>query len=259
MINLSFSMSELEFFLAVIVRVATFIFVAPFFSTPNVPRRVRVAFSVLLSVMIFYRIRPVQLEYNTILGYSVILIKEAVVGLLIGYSANICLSILNFAGHLIDMEVGLSMVSLFDPITKEQSTISGSFYQYSVMLMLLISGMYQYVLAAFVSTFDIIPISGAIFSSENILHSMVTFLTDYLIFGFRFSLPVFAAILLLNSVLGILAKVSPQLNMFAVGMQIKILAGLGIMFITVGLLPTASTMILAEMKKMMTLFVEAMA
>ena len=86
---------------------------------------------------------------------------------------------------------------------------------------------------------------------------MLIFLRDYLALGFRLCLPVFASMLLLNAILGILAKVSPQLNMFAVGIQLKILMGLGVLFLTVGMLPTASTAILSEMKKMITLFAEA--
>ncbi|MBO4680204.1 MAG: flagellar biosynthetic protein FliR, partial [Lachnospiraceae bacterium] len=194
---------------------------------------------------------------STVLMFAIFVIKEAITGILIGYAANVCVTILNFAGHLVDMEIGLSMVSLFDPVSRESVTISGTYYQYTVLLMLMISGMYQYVLAAIIETFNLIPVSGAVFSSEKILNAMLIFLRDYLALGFRLCLPVFAAMLLLNAILGILAKVSPQLNMFAVGIQLKILMGLGVLFLTVGMLPTASTAILSEMKKMITLFAEA--
>lgn len=259
MVDLTFSLSELEYFLLIVVRVTGFIFAAPFFSMANVPRRVRIAFGVLLSYMLYKMMDPVSVEYNTVLGYAIIVIKETLTGVLIGYSANICTQILNFAGQLVDMEVGLSSAQLYDATTKETVTISGFYYQYTVMLMLFISGMYQYVLAALVSSYSLIPVNGAVFSSENIVSAMAEFLGDYLSLGFRICLPVFITILLINSILGILTKVSPQIHMFSIGMQIKILAGLGVMFVTVGILPTASTLILSEMKKMVTLFMEAMA
>ena len=69
---------------------------------------------------------------------------------------------------------------------------------------------------------------------------------------------VFCVMLITNVILGIMAKVAPQLNMFAVGMQIKLLLGLGVMFLTVGMLPYISDMIFTEMKTMMVTFVEAM-
>lgn len=223
----------------------------------NTPNRVKIGLGVLISALVYQTLTPVHPEYSTVLMYALYVLKEAVTGIIIGYSAAICVAILNFAGHLVDMEIGLSMVSLFDPVSRDSVTISGTYYQYTVLLMLMISGMYQYVLAAIIETFNLIPVSGAVFNSDRILNAMLTFLRDYLALGFRLCLPVFAAMLLLNAILGILAKVSPQLNMFAVGIQLKILLGLGVLFLTVGMMPGASTAILSEMKKMITLFAEA--
>ena len=64
--------------------------------------------------------------------------------------------------------------------------------------------------------------------------------------------------MILNCILGILAKVAPQMNMFAVGMQIKILVGFGVLFLTISLLPGIASFIFTEMKKMMVLFIEGM-
>ena len=257
MFNFTFSLRDLEFFLLIVVRITCFIYAAPFFGMTNTPARVKIGLGVLISMLVYQTLDPVHPEYNTVLVYSIYVVKEAITGLIIGYSAAICVSILSFAGHLVDMEVGLSMVSLFDPVSKDSVTISGTYYQYTVLLMLMISGMYQYVLAAIIETFSFIPVTGAIFNSEKLLAAMLVFLRDYLILGFRLCLPVFAAMLLLNAILGILAKVSPQLNMFAVGIQLKMLLGLGVLFLTVGMLPGASAKILSEMKKMITVFAEA--
>ena len=71
-------------------------------------------------------------------------------------------------------------------------------------------------------------------------------------------MPIFCAILLLNAVLGVLAKVAPQVNMFAVGMQLKILVGLSIIFFTAGMLPGIADFIFGEMKEMIDSFVGGM-
>lgn len=258
MIDLSFSMTDLEFFLLIVVRVTCFVFAAPFFGMTNTPNRVKIGLGVLIAVIV-YRMTPVvPLEYHSLIGYTIFVLKEAMVGVIIGFSGSICISILNFAGHLVDMEIGLSMVSLFDPVSKETVTITGTLYNYSIMLMLLISGMYQFVLGALCESFNLIPVTGAVFASDKIVASMLAFLRDYLILGFRICLPVFAAMLLLNAILGIMAKVSPQLNMFAVGIQLKIIIGLGVLFLTVGMLPQASALILQKMKEAVTIFTEAM-
>ena len=259
MVNFTFSMAELETFLLIVVRVTCFMFAAPFFGMNDTPRRVKIGLGVLISIVIYRTVPIGEFEYNTVLGYSILVLKEAITGILIGYSAAICEAILNFAGHLVDMEIGLSMVSMFDPVSRQQVTISGSYYHYVVMLMMLISGLYQFLLGALTESFRLIPLTKAIFNSEKILTSMAAFLVDYVTIGFRLCLPVFAAMILLNSILGVLAKVSPQLNMFAIGIQTKILLGLAVLFLTVGMLPGASAMILGEIRKMVTVFVEALA
>ena len=260
MVNFTFSLTDLEFFLLILMRVATFMYAAPFFSTNNTPQRVKIAFSVLVAYILF-KMMPdgaSAVSYSSVIGYGVLVIKEALTGLIIGYGAQICTLILNLAGHISDMETGLSMVTVYDPTTRENVTITGAYYQYAVTLLLMITGMYQFVLAALAETYRLIPVNGAIFSSEKLLNSIVTFLCDYASIGFRICLPIFGVMLILNSLLGILAKVSPQMNMFAVGMQLKVLTGLGVLFIATNLLPNVSEIIYSEVKKMVTLFTESL-
>ena len=214
---------------------------------------------IFVSLLIFSGITPHEtVEYATLLEFSIIVMKEAVTGFLIGFGATLCSSIVSFAGHIIDMEVGLSMVTLMDPTTRESSTISGIFYQYMMMLMLIVSGMHEYLLKALLETFTLIPVNGTVFNMDSLLSSMIRFMSEYIIVGFRICLPVFAVMIILNAILGILAKVSPQLNMFAVGIQIKVLTGLTVLFLTVGMLPGASDFIFTQMKKIVVSFVEGM-
>lgn len=258
MVDLSFSMSELEYLLLIVVRVSCFIYVAPFFSLKGVPAQVKIIFSVVFSYMLYLYMPAQTFEYNTVLGFAVIAVKEAVTGLLIGYGANISYHILGLAGHLVDMETGLSMVTEFDPITGQNITISGSLYQYIVTLMMFISGLYQFVLAAMAQSFTLIPVNAAVFSGEKLITALSVFMIDFISIAFRISLPVFCAVLLLNAVLGILAKITPQLHMFSIGIQLKILTGFTILILTVGFLPNVSVMIMDEVRKMLTMFVEAM-
>lgn len=258
MIDISFTYADLEYFLLILVRVSCFIFVAPFFSMNNTPRQVRVGLSVFISYLLFLSLERNEVVYDTVLEYAIIVMKEAITGFLIGWGAQLCTTIAAFAGSISDMEVGLSMVSLMDPATKETATFSGVFYQYMFTLFLIITGMYQYLLQALIDTFTLIPINGAVFKTDALLESMIRFMGDYVIIGFRICLPIFCVMLLLNCTLGVLAKVSPQMNMFAVGMQMKILIGLIVMFLTVRMLPDAANFIFDEMKKMIVSFVEGM-
>lgn len=259
MVNLSISMSELEYFLFVFVRIASFVFVAPFFSTRGVPNNAKIALSVFVAY-IMYHFGPehVYPEYNTILGFATVVLKEVSVGLLIGLAAQMCTSIVLFAGRIIDMEVGLSMANVFDPTTNEQASITGALLQYGVMMILYTTGLHRYLLKALMETFALIPISGVQINTDRLLESLITFLGDYIVIGFRICLPVFASITLMNIVLGLLAKLAPQMNMFSVGIQLKLLAGLCVIMVTVTMLPDICNFITTQMQQLIVSMVEGM-
>ena len=260
MIDYGFSIYDLEYFLLILVRVTCFVFVAPFFSLGGAPRQVRIGLSFFTALLLYQTITPseIPITYNTASGYAVVVMKEAVCGLLLGLGTSMCSSIVNFAGSLADMETGLSMATLYDPTTKQSTSISGVFYQYVVMMMLIATGMYRYLLGALADTFVLIPINGAVFQTDKLIASIVNFMAQYIVIGFRIVLPVFCVMLILNAVLGVLAKVSPQMNMFAVGIQLKIWIGLATLFFTAGMLPSASNFIFEQMKKITVSFVEGM-
>lgn len=257
MLDYTFSYADLEYFLLILIRVASFIFAAPFFSMTNTPRNIRIGLSFFVSILLYPVIPGERIVYDTLTGYFIIVMKEALTGLLIGFAANLSFSVVAFAGHIADMEMGLSMASLFDPTTKQNTSITGIYYNYTIMLMLLISGMHQYLLKALAETYTLIPINAAVFNSDKILASMLEFMANYIIIGFRICLPIFAVMTILNAVLGVLAKVSPQMNMFAVGMQTKVLVGLSILFLSTSMLPSAASFIYGQMQYMVSTFVEA--
>ena len=231
-----------------------FVYLAPFYGMKGVPNQVKIGLSFFVSILLFHVTQPHEaLVYNTVWGYAMIVAKEALTGLFLGFGVSVCTSVVAFAGRIIDMETGLSMVNLMDPTTKEMSSMTGVFYQYAVTLILMVSGMHRYLLKALAETYILIPVNGAIFHSDKLMETMLLFLKDYILIGFRICLPVFAVMLLLNSVLGIMAKVSPQMNMFAVGLQLKVLVGLCVLFVTVRMLPGVADYLIVKIESLLQL------
>ncbi len=116
--------------------------------------------------------------------------------------------------------------------------------------------MYQHILRGLTDSYSLIPVNGAVFDREKLLASMISFMSGYIVIGFRICLPIFIVTFILNVILGVLAKVAPQLNMFAVGMQIKVLVGLGILYITGSMMYSASDFIFSNMRKLMLEFAQ---
>lgn len=258
MIDYSFPLEELEYYLFILVRVSLFVFVAPFFGETSFPRYVKVALSCFIAFVLYGAITPhVYPQYTTIIEFAIVVLKEAICGLLLGLGAMFCSMIVSFAGTLIDTEIGLGMAQLMDPTTRMNQSLTGVMYRYAFSLILITSGMYRYLLGAICDSFKLIPVGEQHFAITGLYKGMLEFMTNFIIIGFRIALPVFCTILLLNGILGIMAKVSPQMNMFAVGMQLKILTGLAVMFLTVGLLPNAADFIFTQMKIMTVTFIKA--
>lgn len=253
---MSFTVENLEFFALILVRISGFIFTAPFFNQANAPRKLKFAVAFFMSVVLFQTMTYEPLEYEGVIGYAILVVKEAIVGAMIGLMANICMYILEFSGRMIDMEIGFAMVSVLDPATNLETSITGTLYTNVVILLLIVTDMHHYIIEAAVDSFRQVPLGTAVFQPD-IYQIMVHFISDYFVIAFRIILPIFCCILIVNVVLGILAKVAPQMNMFVIGMQLKVLMGIVIMFLIAGLLSHVSGFIFEEMKKMMSMFLEA--
>ena len=218
MITIPFSIYNIEFFLLVFIRIISAVYLAPFWGSSNSPRHAKIGISFFLAMIVANNLTYTPVRYTTIIGYAVIVLKEVAVGLLIGFFANICMTIITFAGQIIDIDIGFSMVTLFDPVNRMQVSITGNFYQYLVL----------FVISALVDSFKVVPVGEIQYNSEKLFEVFLKFMQDYFIIGFRIVLPVFASILLLNAILAILAKASPQMNMFVVGLQLKVFLGMAV-------------------------------
>ena len=258
MVSYAFTLENFEYWLLILVRIASFMVVAPFFGHSGVPNRVKIGFSMFIAILLYEGVeRPVP-EYDSVVGYALIVVCEGITGLLIGFAANICNSIVLFAGNIIDMNIGLSMATEYNPDMATEMTLTGNLYYYVIMLLLTTSDMQGYLLKALCDTYSVIPIGQIKFQLGALSESMLAFMGDIFVLGFRISLPFFMTMMILNCVLGIMAKVAPQMNMFAIGMQLKILVGYGILFVTYFLMPRVSNMIFQEIKLMVTRFAEGM-
>ncbi len=247
---MTISIENFDALLLILVRITGFIYTAPFFSLRNVPFRIKTGLSIFLAAILFYTVPFEQPEFAGVIDYSIIAIKEALAGAIMGLFANIAYYILNFSGQFLDMQIGFSMVNEIDPTTSIQNTITANLYGYLVLLIMMITNLHHYFLKAIIESFQIINI-GKVNINPNLSTLMVRFISDYFVIGFRIVLPIFAAILVVDTILGILAKMAPQMNMFVIGMQVKVFVGLLVLAIIIGMVPAVADFIFNEMVLML--------
>ena len=259
MMDFEVALDQFEIFILILMRMASFVYTAPFFNTSGTPQKRKVGFSVFLSILVYsLQGSDVSVSYNGVIGYAALVLEEVAVGLLLGAVTSFCTQIILFSGKIIDMDTGISMAQIYDPTTRMQVGIMGNFYYYLVMLLLIVSGLHRYLVAAIVETYNAIPVGGVKFSS-TIYTDILKFVSEYFVIGFRIALPVFAVMLLVNCILAIMAKVSPQMNMFVVGIQLKLFVGLLVIYFTISMLPAVSGYILEEIETIFAALVRGMS
>jgi len=248
---MTFTVENLEFFLAIAMRIAGFVFLAPFFSNSSMPQRAKLLLSFSVALVSFFVIPQEEpLQYNGVLGYAGIIVSEAIAGMILGLFCNLAMFILSFAGQVADMEIGLSMVTQFDTTNNIQVTITSNMLTYAVILTMVATNMHLFVLRAVIDSFVLIPVGKVVFSPE-FYKGYLGYLVDFMVLAFRIILPVFAALLVVNAILAVLAKAAPQMNMFVIGFQLKIFIGLTVLTIMMIFLPSISEMIFDEMMELM--------
>lgn len=254
---MQFTIDYLEYFILVFIRIASMMVTAPFFNSNNFPRLTKMGLSFYFSLVAVGLMDFSGLSYDGILGFATLVLQEGITGAIIGLASGLCLYILNFCGNMIDMEIGFSMAMEFDPATNVQSTITSTLFSQLFLALFVISDMHYFIIDAVYDSYKLLPIGGANLKGD-FLSVMSTYITDYFVLGFRIILPIFSCILIINVVLGILAKVAPQMNMFVIGMQLKIFIGLFLLFMLMGYLPNIVDFLFTEMQKMTKLFLQQM-
>jgi len=247
---MTISLEHLEYFLLILVRISGFMVAAPVFSLRNVPMRVKTLLAIAISIVVFHVIPYEEVIYSTTIEYALVVITEMLAGVIMGFMANVAYYILSFAGQIIDQEMGFSMVNQYDPITSAQVTITGNFYTYAVMIMLLITDMHHYLIRAITDSFQVLPV-GSVAIDFNLYEVMKRFVVDYFVIGFRIVLPIFASLLVVNTILAILARVAPQMNMFVIGLQLKVFVGLVVLVLMVMMITGVADLIFQEMMSML--------
>lgn len=254
---MSFTIEYLESIILVFVRVTSIVVVAPFFSASEIPRRIKGIIAFFFTLIVMNTIDYTAVQYENIFSYASLVLKESITGILIGLGSRLCLYILNFSGHMVDMEIGFSMVQEMDPTTNVNSTVTANFYTYVFMLFFLVSDMHYFIIDALFDSYKLIPVGGAVFRMD--LYSiMLDYIVSFFIIGFRIILPIFCCILVINIVLGILAKIAPQMNMFVIGMQLKVFIGLFLVFITLQLFAGVADFLFEEMHTLTNYFIQSL-
>ncbi|MBO5388349.1 MAG: flagellar biosynthetic protein FliR [Lachnospiraceae bacterium] len=148
--DLSIETLKLEAFLLVLVRIACFVAIAPIFGHKSVNARLRVLIAACITLTVFSALNPDMPEYDSVFGFTFLMLKEAAIGLSLGFVSSLVMAIISMSGEFIDREIGFAMAQSFDINSGMMTTITANMYDKLVYLIILITNMHFYILKAIV-------------------------------------------------------------------------------------------------------------
>jgi len=212
-------------FVLVLARVSPLFVLAPLFSSRQVPPRVRTVVAVALAI----GLTPLALRGHAIPHDALLIaglaLKELLVGLAFALSLGVLFAAINSAGALLDMLVGFSFGSLVDPLTGNQSAVLAQLYSLVAVAVFVAIDGDAWVVQGLARTFDFVPVTGAP-DVTSLAQGVTAVFTTIFASALEVAAPVLLAVVITDVAFGVVSRVVPQLNVFAVGFPVKVVVGL---------------------------------
>lgn len=224
-------LSYFPVFLLVFARVAAFFTTLPLFSYRTIPHMHKIGLSFFISWIMFFAIKKEPISLDEM--YVLLVIKEVLVGLCIGLLAYIIMSAIQIVGGLIDFQMGFAVANVIDPQTGAQSPLMGQYlHTFALLLLLAVNGHHVLLDGVFYS-YQFIPLHHFLsLGNGNVVQYVVKAFSQMFVIAFQMSAPIVGCLFLVDVALGIVARTVPQLNIFVVGLPVKIIVGLILLMFT---------------------------
>jgi flagellar biosynthetic protein FliR len=219
------SVAQAQLFILAITRILAIIIQIPVLGGQLIPDRVKIGLGIILAIiMIPWQPLSVDAVAIPVFAYVIAVLRELIIGVLAGYAANLTFSVFQMTGELFSISSGFGSAKVFNPAVGEAgSALDQLFIMTTLLIFLLINGHHS-VIQAIQGTFNVLPLNNPLpdFSVERLLKITV----QMIVTGVQLAMPIFGALLLTDLALGLLARVSPQVQVFFLGLPVKIAIGL---------------------------------
>lgn len=206
--------------------------VTPIFGAANVPIQIRIILAFMIGMVATNSVSfDLPADTAISLDNSIFVMGEVLVGVAIGFALQLGFSSVLIAGETISNAMGLGFASMSDPQTGQSTPVIGQFLMIVATLLLLAIDGHLMLLAAIVESYSALP-PGYAFLGPDLAMGMVKFGGSLFSMGLLIALPVGGALILIQLIMGFLARTAPALNLFAVGIPVTISAGLVMLAIT---------------------------
>jgi len=197
---------------------------APVFSNAAQPKRIRLVAGLVITVALVPVLPPMPaIPPGSWVGLAV-LAQQILIGVLLGFTLRIAFAAIDLAGELIGMQMSLSFAVFYDPQNAGQTPVLSEFLGLLTTLIFLAMNGHLLTLQVLAESFKLLPVSATPMHAGGFASFMVWSSTLFSA-GLLLALPLIAALLIANLAMGVLARVAPQLNIFAVGFPVTLMSG----------------------------------
>ncbi|WP_314425300.1 flagellar biosynthetic protein FliR [uncultured Microbacterium sp.] len=218
--NIPIDFTWLEATALACVRITAFLVIAPPFSHGTIPMRIRAMLGVGLALAVSPVIAQGYERLDTG-AFMFALVGQAITGALLGFLVMVLFSAIQGAGHLVDTFGGFQLAQAFDPAMAINGAQFTRLFQMTAIMLLFASDGYQLVLAGLFRSFDAIPVTAMIDLAEP-AHALVGAAGQMMLSAVQIAGPLLIVLFLADVGLGLVSRVAPALNAFAMGFPIKI-------------------------------------
>jgi len=213
---------QLLIFLLALTRISGVFFLAPVLGSRNIPSQVKVGLALMTTIAILPFIQNPNIDQSiSIIDFSLLIAKELTVGAIIGFTATLIFMGFLVAGQIIDFQMGFGMVNVIDPLSNMSVSLIGQFKNLLAIIVFLAINGHHFLLTALAKSFDIVPLT-AFALTASVTDNFIGMVVNMFIIGLKIGGPAIAVLLITDLSLGIVARTVPQMNVFIVGIPLKI-------------------------------------
>jgi len=218
-------------FLFPLARILGLLAAAPVFNNAALPNSVPLMLGLAVSLAVAPVLPPMpEVPVGSWIGFAIIL-QQTLVGIFMGFTVRVAFLAVDLAGDLIGLQMGLSFAVFYDPQGTGHTPVITEFLGLLATLLFLAMNGHLLVLSALMQSFTLLPVSTTPFAAKGI-GVMLSWAGTMFTAGVLISLPLVTALLIANIAMGVLSRMAPQLNLFAVGFPVTLAAGFGILMIS---------------------------
>ncbi len=229
-------LQNIELFSLFFGRISAFVFLLPVLGNRTVPLQVKVGLSIFLSIFLVSVNTGVNAVLPTdLLPFILLVVKEVVVGLVLGFTTKFLFAGVQLAGETVGRQMGFGLARVMDPGFNDQTSVVSEFQIIVVFLIYLTINGHHFLLQGLMESYEKLPVAAVVISGNGLGEHMMRLASGMFLAGVKIGAPVIVALLLTNVALGLIARTVPQMNIFIVGLPLRILVGLLAMSVTISL------------------------